>query len=1351
MEMVGCYYLILFLCNFEKSWVRDLLWVLEDLCFLVSKFSHIFLLKSFMSAYSPTTFNTQDFGAVFPVADSTAVLKKIGSYTGTGSEISAYDPTSKRLFVVSGDATLQVLDLSNPAQPTLVKTLDVSAYGANANSVAINNGRVAIAVEADPSTDPGKVVFFDAAGNFQGAVTVGALPDMLTFTPDGSKVLTANEGQPSSYNQPDSVDPVGSISIIDLSNGIAQATVTTAGFERFNALKADLQGRGVRISSPNATVAQDIEPEYITISADSQTAYVTLQENNAIAVVDIATARVTAIQPLGLKDFSRGLPRITNYDFTDLPLLGTTATVNPSNPNQTAPAQDILLGGFSGLFFEGKAANGNLKFITHTDRGPNAEPTDLLPNVPGNERPFPLPNFQPRLVRFELNPTTGKITITEQIGLQRGDGTPLTGLPNLQAGANGTAYTDEVPVDLFGNRLPNDPLGADLEGVVVAGDGTFWMVDEYRPAIYHFDATGKLVDRFIPEGAPTAGGAFGTPALPAVYAQRRTNRGFEAVALEGTKLYAFIQSAIDNPDSANDATSRASRNLRILEFDIVSKTVTGEYLYILDDISGSGNARTDKIGDAVSLGNGKFLVVERDDRSGTDANKLVYEIDLKGATRISGTVATLNQALAESQEVPPVPDTAATGSFSAVLNGNVLEVKGSFSNLTSALRPVGPATDAEGNPQSAGHIHLGATGANGPILRALTIRDQGNGSGTFQGRFTLNASELASARAGSLYINLHTQTNPGGELRGQVTLNRTLEQLSVAELDSLGINAVDKRLVTNAAALGYTGVEKLEGLALIDRNTIAVLNDNDFGVGGATVTGNGQLSDPTVPSEIKLGIIEFDQRNALDSSDRDNGINIRNQPVFGLYQPDAIARYTFNGQTYLITANEGDTREYDGFTDEIRAGDRNYVLDPVVFPNAAALKNNAVLGRLRVSLTDGDIDGDGDIDRITTFGSRSFSIRDTSGNLVYDSGDQFERITAAAVPALFNSNGTAATFDTRSDDKGPEPEGVVVGKIGDRTFAFVGLERVGGVMIYDVTNPFKPLFIEYVNTSPDDIAPEGLTFIPAADSPNGKPLLIVTNEVSLTTSVFEFVPPRIIEGDNQRIFANDGDRIFALGDNVTVYGRAGDDRINIGSGRVFAGEGNNAIAAEGPATIYGGAGNDTVSINAGNNTIYAGEGNNTLLTGAGDDLIYAGAGNDVIRAGNGNNKIYAGEGVNNISTGSGDDLIYAGAGNDVIQMGTGQNTVYAGNGNNVIISTGVDVIYVGSGSNRFNLSAGAGSATVIGFTSDDRISLGGGLRFADLTVSRSGNDTLIKVTATDDLLATLRWVRPATITAETFA
>jgi hypothetical protein len=167
------------------------------------------------------------------------------------------------------------------------------------------------------------------------------------------------------------------------------------------------------------------------------------------------------------------------------------------------------------------------------------------------------------------------------------------------------------------------------------------------------------------------------------------------------------------------------------------------------------------------------------------------------------------------------------------------------------------------------------------------------------------------------------------------------------------------------------------------------------------------------------------------------------------------------------------------------------------------LKENANLGRLTVTSATGDTDADSDFDKILVPGARSFSIRTADGDLVFDSGDDFEQITAAEVPTLFNSNGTAATFDTRSDNKGPEPEGIVIGKAYQRTYAFISLERTGGIMVYDISNPFHPTFVEYVNTGPDDISPEGLLFINQEDSPNGKPLLVVTHEISGTTTIFE--------------------------------------------------------------------------------------------------------------------------------------------------------------------------------------------------------------------------------------------------------
>jgi hypothetical protein len=485
-----------------------------------------------------------------------------GSVGATGAEIVAYDAVTKRAFAInSTDNVLAVLDLADPAAPLLIEQRSFAAHGAGLNSVDTCRGVVAVAVEAVPKTDPGKVVFIDAASlAVSGAVTVGALPDMLTFDEDCQRLLVANEGEPNSYGQPDSINPEGSISIVDLGQGIDRATVRTADFKAYT--REGLLAQGVRVFGPGATAAQDLEPEYITVKG--RTAWVTLQEANAIAIVDVPSAKVQQIVPLGRKDHS----------------------------------------------------------------------------LPGN---------------------------------------------------------------------------------------------------------------------------------------------------------------------------------------------------------------------------------------------------------------------------------------------------------------------------------------------------------------------------------------------------------------------------------------------------------------------------------------------ALDPSDRDGpSIQIGNWPVSGMFQPDAIDAFKVDGTQYLITANEGDSRsgdDFPGINEEVRLGSTGYVLDPSRFPDAAALKANAALGRLNISNASGDLDGDGDFDRIDVFGARSFSIWSTDGRLLWDSGDQLERYfadPANGYAAIFNASHDGNALDNRSDNKGPEPEGVVVGKVAGRSFAFVALERIGGVMAYDVTDPVAPSFAAYANTRgldparpAGDLGAEGVEFIAAEDSPNGQPLLLVGNEVSRTVSVFQ--------------------------------------------------------------------------------------------------------------------------------------------------------------------------------------------------------------------------------------------------------
>ncbi|MEL6265589.1 MAG: ExeM/NucH family extracellular endonuclease, partial [Pseudomonadota bacterium] len=283
-----------------------------------------------------------------------------------------------------------------------------------------------------------------------------------------------------------------------------------------------------------------------------------------------------------------------------------------------------------------------------------------------------------------------------------------------------------------------------------------------------------------------------------------------------------------------------------------------------------------------------------------------------------------------------------------------------------------------------------------------------------------------------------------------------------------------------------------------------------------------------------------------DPTHADEALRIDNFDLFGLRLPDAIDVVEIGGATYYVTANEGDGRGDDPFVDggDIARGEDLLALnidgteamgvgtlvDPALLASVAAtingvdvtfeeaLGDDLILGRLEFSVIDGDTDGDGDLDELFAFGGRSFTIFDESGNVVFDSGSDFEELTAVLDPSRFNADdddddqgNLIREFDNRSDDAGPEPEGVVTGQIGDKTYAFIGLERSSGVMVYDITDPTAPVFQEYLlpDDNPDGVEnfnPEGLKFVSEADSPLGVPLLLVSYEVSNNIVVYTLEP-----------------------------------------------------------------------------------------------------------------------------------------------------------------------------------------------------------------------------------------------------
>jgi len=319
---------------------------------------------------------------------------------------------------------------------------------------------------------------------------------------------------------------------------------------------------------------------------------------------------------------------------------------------------------------------------------------------------------------------------------------------------------------------------------------------------------------------------------------------------------------------------------------------------------------------------------------------------------------------------------------------------------------------------------------------------------------------------------------------------------------------LEPEYITATNDVAYVSLQENNGLAILDLEELTV-----------EIVGLGVKSWADLNIDIQEdGSVSFGQYDGL----------------YGVYQPDTIANYSWKDATFIVTANEGDAREYffdsadeatclsegglefdedDGclaYIDEVKVED----LTAEANSELADLQANGEADDLRVTNAMGDADGNGEYDAAYAYGSRSFTIWDQNGLAVYDSGDDFERITASVHGASFNNGDDANEGDSRSENKGPEPEALTVGVIGDRTYAFVGTERMGGIFVYDVTNPYDVQFADYIINRDltegleatdviGDLAPESLVFVSADDSASGVPLLLVGNEVSGTVTVWQ--------------------------------------------------------------------------------------------------------------------------------------------------------------------------------------------------------------------------------------------------------
>lgn len=363
---------------------------------------------------------------------------------------------------------------------------------------------------------------------------------------------------------------------------------------------------------------------------------------------------------------------------------------------------------------------------------------------------------------------------------------------------------------------------------------------------------------------------------------------------------------------------------------------------------------------------------------------------------------------------------------------------------------------------------------------------------------------------------------------GQPNANYSIDpEGSVSVIDiSGGIPALTQSNVTTLLFTAYNTQEATLIAAGVRKLKLTSTMSQDFEPEYITISADSQkawvsLQENNAIAEINLATTTISDiwalgkkdmnavGNGFDISDNNNQVLIANWPVKAFYLPDAIANYTINGTNYLITANEGDEKEYTGFTERTTVGAATYTLDPVIFPNAAVLKQSYNMGRFRVTNLNGNLDADADFEEINCVGARSFSIFNTATKqIVFDSGDDFEMYTATNLPELFNADHESNTPKVRSRAKGPEPEGVTTAQIVDQTFAFVSLERVGGVMVYNITDPNNAIFVDYKNSRSTsaysgDHGPEGITYITSENSPTGNGYILVANEISGTITIFE--------------------------------------------------------------------------------------------------------------------------------------------------------------------------------------------------------------------------------------------------------
>ncbi|MDP9960265.1 choice-of-anchor I family protein [Chryseobacterium lathyri] len=457
-----------------------------------------------------------------------------------------------------------------------------------------------------------------------------------------------------------------------------------------------------------------------------------------------------------------------------------------------------------------------------------------------------------------------------------------------------------------------------------------------------------------------------------------------------------------------------------------------------------------------------------------------------------------------------------TGVFDIIdfTNPNALSVvktvnMGPYGGITSIAVKNGIIATASPNadPQQNGSVVF--FDINGNFLKQVTV-----GALPDMITFTPDGTKVITANEGE--PNDAYTIDPEGTI-SIIDISGGIGSLTQSNVTTLNFNSFDSQ----TAALMATGLRKVR-----TNNTLSqdlepeyVTVSSDSQQAWITLQENNAIAEINLVTKTISGIWGLGKKdmslpgNGFDASDNNGEVLIANWPVKAYYIPDAVQNYKIGTTNYIVTANEGDEKDLSGYSERTTVGANTYTLDPVLFPQASVLKASHNLGRFRVSSVTGNTDPDSEFEEIAALGARSFSIfnADTK-QLVYDSGDRFERYIFAKHPLIFNADNESNGSKNRSRAKGPEPEGVVLGTINGQTYAFITLERTGGVMVYNVTDPNNPVFTDYKHSRSTsayggDNGPEGITYIAPGNTTTAKGYIIIANEISGTLSIYEVASP----------------------------------------------------------------------------------------------------------------------------------------------------------------------------------------------------------------------------------------------------